>query len=94
MESKASRFDRDPIVSSIGRASRDRKESEEYSSGRAFSVHRLSPCIVRALDLPSSSHAIIRETRKKKRRRGRNVAELESMIIARPLSDRLHAPRR
>lgn len=94
MESKAPRFDRDPIVSSIDRASRDRKESEEYSSGRAFSVHRLSPCIVRALDvpsIPSSSRAIIR---KKKRRRGRNVAELESMIIARPLSDRLHAPRR
>lgn len=68
MESRAPRFDRDPMSSiGIGGVRKD-------SSGRAFfrvcSAHRLSPCIVRALDvpsIPSSSHAIIRETHGEKK---------------------------
>lgn len=67
MESRAPRFDRDPMSSiGIGGVRKD-------SSGRAFfrvcSAHRLSPCIVRALDvpsIPSSSHAIIINSREKK----------------------------
>lgn len=67
MESRAPRFDRDPMSSiGIGGVRKD-------SSGRAFFrvcfAHRLSPCI-RALDvpsIPSSSHAIIRETHGEKK---------------------------